>query len=272
MRHVILSMAVPLTLLGLAPARAQTSAGAPADPLAVQVRYAGTALGLPVMRAEANLALVPGGYRADLSFHTTGLLSLFASSLIHSTVEGEWAGGLPQPSRFRSWGTLRGDSRQTQIDYASGRPEIRELEPPNETERDDVPEAARQGTMDMLSAATALVAQVEKTGRCDGDVAVFDGRRLTEISATTVGTVHPKPDSTGPWKGDALLCHFIGTQLAGFRHDDPDWARQPHLGTAWIARPIPGAPPIPVRLKFETRWVGSITLVLQDVTPRPTGL
>lgn len=268
MPHLIVLMVMPLVVLRAEPARAQS----PADTLPVQARYTGTAFGLPVMRAEAGLALTPDGYRADLSFRTVGLLSVFMSSLIHSSVQGGWAGSQPQPSEFRSWGTMRGDPRRTFIDYVHGNPQIRQLEPPNETEREDVPEAAREGTVDILSAATALVAQVEKTGRCDGQLEVFDGRRLSTISAVTIGTVHPAPDSTGPWKGDALLCHFSGTQLAGFRHDDSDWSRQPHHGAAWIARPIPGGPPIPVRLKFETRWVGSVTLVLQDVIPQQAGL
>lgn len=262
------SPAAPSSSAGVLSALVPGAAGRPATaPSGVQARYDGSALGLPVMRVESAFAIDRDSYRAEISFSTVGLLSVFVRSLMHDDVRGAWSGDSPAPAQFRSWGTLRGDARRTLIDYVAGAPLVRQLDPPNEGEREAVPEESRGGTVDMLSAAAALVRRADRTGRCDGAAQVFDGRRLTEIRAETVGLVNPSPGDAGPWTGATLLCRFVGRQLAGFRNDDADWAREPHEGAAWLARVVPGGPMIPVRLKFETRWVGSVTLVLREATP-----
>ena len=66
-----------------------------------------------------------------------------------------------------------------------------------------------------------------------------------------------------------MRCDFAGRELAGFLHDGSAWQRQPHAGEAWLARVVPGEPPIPVRLDFGTRWLGDITLVLTAAGPGP---
>jgi hypothetical protein len=272
--RAVLLPAVLLVVLP-APAPAQPAAAPPAaaqlgpEPATVHMSYTGTALGLDVLKLDADVGMDRTGYRIDTVFHTVGLLSLFVRSEQHTTVQGTWRGEQAQPVRFWSWGTLRGDPRQTLIDYVNGAPEVRTLLPPNKGERDDVPEALRGNTIDTLSALAFLVRQVADTGKCDGSTRVFDGRRLTDIAASTVGQAVEARGEAGPYQGPTLRCNFAGRQLAGFMHSDSAWQHQPHNGTAWIARPVPGGPPIPVRLSFETRWVGDVTMVLDSAAPGP---
>jgi hypothetical protein len=147
---------------------------------------------------------------------------------------------------------------------------IRDLMPPDEADREPVPEGERGDTIDTLSAIAYLVRHVTGTGTCDGQTRVFDGRRLSEIAARTVGLATVAHGEAGPFQGAALRCDFAGQQLAGFLHDEGlDWQRRPHHGAAWIAKVLPGGPPIPVRLTFETRWVGDITMTLTAAGPGP---
>ncbi len=239
------------------------------DPATVHMRYTGSAVGLDVMRADATVSMDRAGYSIRLSSRTVGLLSAFVRSDQHNTVWGVWRGGRPEPQRFWSWGTLRGQPRETLIDYEKGVPVVRRLTPPTDGEREPVPDQARGDTIDTLSAIAFLVRHVADTGRCDGQARVFDGRRLTEISASTVGQVVAASGEVGGYAGDTLRCDFTGRLLAGFMLDDSAWQRRPHGGAAWMARAVPGGPPVPVRLTFETRWVGEIAMVLTEAGPGP---
>jgi hypothetical protein len=254
-----------LLLLRAGPAASQ----APAEAATLHMSYTGSAIGLDVMKLQATLSMDRAGYRIRASFRTVGLLSTFVQSEQHMTVWGAWREGQPEPQRFWSWGHLRGQPRETLIDYLNGQPVVRTLVPPGEDEREAVPEQQRGDSIDTLSAIAFLVRRVADTGTCDGRARVFDGRRLTEISARTAGPARTSAGESGPYEGDALRCDFTGHQLAGFLLDGSGWQRQPHDGAAWIARVVPGGPPIPVRLTFETRWVGEVAMVLTDAGPGP---
>ncbi len=143
------------------------------------------------MKLQAAVSMDRAGYSIHIASRTVGLLSAIVSSDQHTTVWGAWRNGLPDPQRFWSWGDLRGERRETLIDYEKGQPKVRTLTPPPETEREKVPEQARGDTIDTLSALAFLVRRVADTGNCDGHARVFDGRRLTEISARTVGRWRP---------------------------------------------------------------------------------
>ena len=254
-----------LLLLPAGPSVAQNAAG----PATVHMTYSGSALGFEVMQVEAALTSDAAGYRVDISSRTVGLLAAFVRSEQHTTVWGLWRGGRAEPTRFWSWGHLRGAPRVTLIDYQAGQPVVRRLEPPNEHEREEVPERSRAGTVDTLTAVAILIHRVADTGTCDGDERVFDGRRLSVVAVHTVGRIMTANGDAGPYQGEALRCAFIGRQLAGFLLDGPGWAHEPHNGTAWLARAVPGGPPLPVRISFETRWVGEVDLTLTDAGPGP---
>lgn len=262
--HVLL-----LALLAPAPALAQ----ARPDVGAAQLRYAGSAVGMRVLDVDAALLLRPSDYRVDLATRTAGILSLIMSGQQASRAEGLWRGDRAVPRRFQSMGELRGRDRETVIDYENGQPVVRALVPPNEEEREEVPPPFRRDTVDGLSALAVLVREVADTGRCDGATRIFDGRRLTEIAVHTAGEEVLERDDNPAFEGPALRCDFTGRQLAGFlTGGDQGWARAPHGGTAWLARVVPGAPPLPVRMVFATRWVGDATLRLVEARPGGTPL
>jgi hypothetical protein len=242
--------------------------GARAEPFLA--RYDIRAAGLPMMQAEMLVDIDGPRYRISARMRSAGLGNVFARSDQVITVEGGWRGAEPVPARYRMEGTWRGDLRAVAMDWAPpGQPLLRRLEP-EEPEREPVPETLRRGTMDTLSAMAKLARTLALTGRCDGEAAVYDGRRRADLRAWTE-RVEVLPGS-GAFAGEALRCGFESRLRAGARLDrDPEEARKPQLSIAWLGRPQPGLPAIPLRIDLPGRWFGGIRVVLVSVERPPSG-
>ncbi len=229
----------------------------------VRARYAGYAGGLNALDMTADFDVMPQSYRVRLAFRTTGTVGALFRSQAESTVEGRFVAGRPVPARFFSTGVTRGKQRVTQIDYTGGQPNVRQLQPPNDGEREPVPPAAQIGSVDSLSVMAQLVRQVNASGRCEGRATTFDGRRLSEMEARTVGQEQLPATSRSSFAGPALRCDFEGRQTGGFALDaDRAELARPQRGSAWFAATVPGGPLIPVRVSFTTRLFGDATMYL----------
>ena len=153
--------------------------------------------------------------------------------------------------------------RLADIQYHQGKPEIRQLVPPNTDEREPVPDALQDNTIDTLSALAELIHVVADTGRCETTVRTYDGRRAVEIEAHTVGPEMLETTERSSFAGKTLRCDFSGRMLAGFKFDDNRQRdSKPMHGSAWLAPIVPGGPPLPVRLAFETKWFGDAIMYL----------
>ncbi len=233
----------------------------------LHLRYSVYAAGMNVVDIDSRLDLSAHHYRIDLAYHTVGLFSLIIHNQIESFAEGSLAAQAPRPLRFASWGTLRGTPRRTVIDYINGQPLLREQVPENDSDREPVPVSMRHGTTDTLSAIVMLVREASDTGRCDGQVETFDGRRLLQISSRTTGEERLATEDRSGFSGPALRCDVAGRQLAGFQPDDPPEERAKlHHYQAWLAPLAPGGPRLPVRVVFETRFFGHATAYLTEAT------
>ncbi len=234
-----------------------------AQPASQHLRYSAYADGLNVMDVDAEMAISQESYRVQVSYHVTGLVGVFVNAQSTTTVDGRFLGDTPVPRELFSAGRLRGQQRVTQIDWLNGRPIVSQLVPPVEAERDPVPADEQAHTVDSLSAMASLLHQVALSGRCQGAMNTFDGRRLSSLEAHTVGEeVLPKTNRSS-FEGPALRCDFEGRQLGGFVHDeDLNVLRRPQHGSAWFASLAPGAPPVPVRITFSTRILGAATMYL----------
>lgn len=244
--------------VGTAPAWAQPAG-------AVQAYYEAYAAGVNVVQMEAAFTVDPDRYAIRLDYRTVGAFGLLLSSRQNTVVEGRFVGTRPAPERFYSSGVLRGAPRVTQIDYRDGQPVVRQLQPPTETEREQVASADQANTVDTLSAMAALIRQVNTSGRCEGRLATFDGRRLSVLEARSGGEQALERTGRSSFAGLALRCDFVGRQLGGFMLDeDRERLQRPHTGTAWLASVTAGGPKIPVRIAFRTRWFGEATMYLAD--------
>lgn len=251
----------PLAVIGVL---ALASFGALASPPAeLHVAYDTYAAGLQVADVRADFALGRDAYQVRVAYHTTGLIGVFYRGHQLDRVDGVWQADRPAPQQYVSSGVWRGVNRMTVIDYRNGDPLIRDLVPPNTQEREPVPPALRAHSLDTLSALALLIRHVADTRHCDLAVRTYDGRRAAEVTARTVGWEMLPRTSRSSFSGPALRCDFDGRMLAGFRLDQessPD--RKPLRGSAWFAAAVPGEPPLPVRLSFQTRWFGDATMYL----------
>jgi hypothetical protein len=235
-------------------------AAASAQP--VRAVYEVYAAGMTVVQMEAVFDLSPTGYRIETRFRTQGIAAGFVPGEQASRVSGEWSSGRPRPVLYHSEGTWRGQARRITLGWESGNPVVRTLDPPDAEDREPVPMEARLGTIDALSAMALLSRSVATNGGCDGQAPVFDGRRRSDFASRT-GVQEVIRPWRGAWHGSALRCNFEGRQVAGFLRDQSrERAAAPQRGTAWIAAPYAGAPPIPVRIEMINRWVGTATAVL----------
>ena len=236
----------------------------------VTVSYDGYAHGLIALKLSATLSMTNAAYTGRLTMRTAGMVAWLVHMDNDSQVEGKFAGDQAVPESFASTGNLRGTERITHMTYQNGTPHIDVLSPPVEQERTAVPPANTAATMDTLSAMAQLMRMAGERGTCDGTAKLFDGRRLTALTAHTVGEEMLPVSGKSPYAGKTLRCDFEGTRLAGFvRSDSEAQQRQPRHGTAWLAPLVPGAPPVPVRVMFENKLLGQMTMYLTSVSGSP---
>lgn len=236
----------------------------PRDAAAESVRaiYDVYAAGMTVLQMEADFELTPAGYRVETRMRTQGVAAAFVSGEQVSRAAGAWGRGTVLPSTYRSEGVWRGRDRLVVLAWSGGNPVVEAMVPPNDEEREAVPVEARRGTIDALSAMALLSRTVAGSGTCEGRAPVYDGRRRSDFAISTQGRELIRPWRSA-WHGEALRCSFEGRLVAGFMRDQPrERAAAPQTGTAWIAAPFPGAPPIPVRIEVSSRWFGTATAVL----------
>ncbi len=233
----------------------------------LQVEYTGYSHGLTVLKLAGALTLTPTAYAARVTFHTAGMAAWMLRSDNDSQVTGLFKGDSVQPRLFEGTGHLRSTDRLTRIAYVDGNPVIQALRPPQEQERTPVPVQDTAHTIDTLSAVVLLIRSVAEHGTCDGTVTTFDGRRLAIQTAHTAGREVLPKTGRSIFAGQALRCDFVGQQTAGFvRNEDEDALKKPRRGAAWLAPMVPGAPPVPVRVMFDNKILGEVTLYLTSVS------
>jgi len=232
--------------------------------------YTGISHGLQVMKLAGSLSFTPTGYAMHVTFRTTGMINMVVHSDNDSQAVGTFQGDAVVPHLFFGSGNLRGTDRATRIEYANGNPVVRVLSPPVEKERSPIPPEDTRHTIDTLSALALLIRQVGQSGTCGGSVTTFDGRRLALQTAHAAGEVVLPPTDRSIFSGRALQCDLTGQQLGGFvNNENEDDLKKPRYGTAWLANMVAGAPPVPVKVIFENRFLGHVTLYLTSVSGGP---
>ena len=248
-------------LLGAAPALAHER---------LQATYHVYAGGIDFATANARMALGTAGYQLDVRYRTTGVLGVLYPGQQQNAVFGAWDATRPSPHRYQGMGLWRGKDYVSQIDYVRDLPEVRTLLPPVDEEREPVPDSMRTGAIDTLSALAGLIGQIGRDGRCDSSARLFDGRRATVVTASTRGEEQLEQTARSSYNGRALRCDFEARVVAGFRKaDDADYRQRPYTGSAWFARAMPGAFPVPVRITFDTRRLGVARMYMTAITPDP---
>jgi hypothetical protein len=232
-------------------------------PAPVDAHYELYAAGLHVADVQTGFVLGPNTYQMHLAYHTTGLASLFAHGNSDSVANGIWYGNSVAPQRFLAEGSQKGNPRLTDIEFAGGMPVVRRLVPADANERQPVPEALKDGSVDMLSAMSDLMHIAARTGGCDRELRTYDGHRVLRLDSHTMGQEMLTPNHGSQFNGSALRCDFSSVPIAGAKIGDAADAR-PFRGSIWLASPFAAAPNMPVRMAFQTRWFGEAVMYLMS--------
>jgi hypothetical protein len=238
---------------------------APASAQGWRATYAVTAAGVTVMDAEVRFTLGQAGapYAIETQVRSRGVAAMFVRAESTTRSEGQWQGDSARPRLYQSTGTWRGNPRRTRLEYgADGVARIMALEPAQDQERTPVPDDARRGALDALSAVVQLTGHVRRTARCDIQARTFDGRRLTQFDVTT--------DTQA--EAGTLRCLVESRPLAGVPTDRPlEETMRPTRSVLVFGVAQPGAPAIPVRVEIASRWWGTIQARLLAIEPVQEG-
>jgi hypothetical protein len=236
---------------------------APASAERWRATYVITAAGITVADAEVRFTLGPAGtpYSIETRSRTRGVAAWLIRSETRAMSEGVLRTGAAQPRRYQTEGSWRGTPRRTLLEYApDGTARVAALEPMQDMERTPVPDDARRGHIDPLSAIVLLTAHVRETARCDVRARTFDGRRVTAFEVTTHPVVMVSDRGL-------LRCDVESRPIAGIPLDRPiEDTSRPTRSSLIFGVPQPGAPAIPVQVEIASRWWGTIQASLVELT------
>jgi hypothetical protein len=246
---------------------ALVSAGLIATAAAQSVRlgYEAYAGGLHVMSIDVSIEEHASEYRVATDLRTRGLADFFVGMHIDSQTIGSIQRGDVAPLRYLNHGTF--GSRERLVTLGSrpdGGFDLHATPPPEGEDRTPIPSASLPGSVDPLSAILRASHVIAATGSCRLRIPVFDGRRRYDLAFTDQGDRQLTPSRYSVFAGPARLCRLRQERVGGFlRHEtEKGIGRESSL---WIASPVAGAPPVPVRLELDTDW-GWLTIHLEEVS------
>ncbi|MCC6597543.1 MAG: DUF3108 domain-containing protein [Alphaproteobacteria bacterium] len=128
-------------------------------------------------------------------------------------------------------------------------------------ERDLSPEVT-DGTVDTLSATLQVLAAFNKTGKCEGESDVFDGKRRFRQIFRHTGEAQMEPTKYNIFKGKAAECTVEVVPVTG------EWSKKPRgwlsiqeqgrergmMPTLWIAQLHENGPAVPVKIRVKTAY------------------
>jgi len=224
-------------------------------------------LAFPVLSVDVASRVEPKAYRTTVALRTAGILGVFAPWESHATARGEIDGTTVRPSSYRADSAYRDREQQIDLEYErAGTVHGGVRGVLTDGERDDVPDALRDGTLDPLSASAALARRLAATGTCTGTVHVFDGLRRYDLRYVDLGTAELVPSRHDPYHGPARHCRATIEPIAGFLRTGEHAGERATELSAWIAPPLDGAEPVTVRMDVEASR-GTLHAHLASVTP-----
>lgn len=144
-------------------------------------------------------------YSAAVRLQSTGFVNLVRRLRFDGQVHGSISEGRLRPIRYQD--SLGSGSREstTQMDFQGRTPVVTARTPPRDPQTYDIEATDQTGTVDILTAVFAVFRNAPRTGLCNVDLPMFDGRRRTQIVVTApVGS------------GERVVCEGEYRRIAGF--------------------------------------------------------
>lgn len=233
--------------------------------------------GFQAFDLEFQLAEADEDYRLTFAARTRGLVGWLLPYEVRATTRGRRTASRPYPRRFDSQSDKGGRKRARWIDYLDDQPPQTGFQPEKKRDPSEVvPKQATRGTIDPVSGFYSVIEALARSGRCTGDVAIFDGRRLYRLRTEDLGADRVEASGYGLFAGSARLCRATVERRLGFDRKKPLLAFVPTEIDIWLAA-LPGLPQaVPVRLAGQNdlgRMVVHLVAVQADteLTDRPIG-
>jgi len=246
----------------------------------VALGYEGYLGGFHLMTAEVELARNDENYRMVTKAEGRGLIGWvlnWRSKAVTEGVVGE--DGNLRPLHHRR-DMIRGDkpAKIMQIEYRDdGVPLVARLREGDEVKFAEAEN--RKGTVDPMSAVTAIVDQMAAGQACAGNFQVFDGKLRYDATAKMGEAQRLEGNSYMMYEGAAERCDLVLTAIDGFDDDEPKGnpreRRSPDnetmVLTLWFASPAEGLPSVPVMASAESDYGGlRIYLARAEAADIPT--
>lgn len=241
--------------------------------LAYDVYFGGAHVG----GLQVNVGLAPRAYNMQMQAKTVGLVDRLFPWRMQAKSHGELSQSLTmKPLQAEHGNVWRGKKRYITIVYDDGGGiKITRAKPgPAKDVGKDVPDALRRDTVDMTGAILRVALSMREGADCNHRVPVFNGRRRFDLIMSHEKTDLLKASRYSPFDGKAANCKVwvkrIGKKKKR-RYDHPDdaggtegtssyeqrgkgWRERDRHGFVWIGRVFEGAPPMPVRVRVDTRF------------------
>ena len=246
----------------------------------VALGYEGYLGGFHLMTAEVEMARNDKNYRMETNAEGRGLIGWildWRSRAVTEGVVGE--DGNLRPLRHRREMARGGKpAKIMQIEYRDdGVPlvaRLREGDEANFAEAQD-----RKGTVDPMSAVTAIIDQMAAGQACAGRFQVFDGKLRYDVTAKMGEPRRLEGNKYMMYKGSAERCDLVLKAIDGFDDDQPKGnprERKPAADdttvlTLWFASPAEGLPSVPVMASADSDYGGlRIYLARAEAAEIPT--
>jgi hypothetical protein len=256
--HAILAVGLLLAAGSASRAGAAATHG-PGISLAYDVYY----LAFRVLSVESTTFVESDGYRTNSMMRTVGFLGTLFPWESRSSAFGSIVGSDLVPDQYRLRSRFRGKPIEVDLRYGEGGAvDERVAGDLGEGRRRPVSEAEQSGTLDPLSAAISLSHELGRTGTCSGTRRVFDGVRRYDLRYEDLGVVELEPSGDERFGGATRLCRASVQPIGGFLETGEGAGEAPQSIIAWLASPMPGTAPVPLRLDL-TGTRGTLSAYLQ---------
>lgn len=119
-----------------------------------------------------------------------------------------------------------------------------------------------ENSVDILTAALAIMETAARTGACEGQEDVFDGKRRFALSVENKGIEYLKSSRYNRYGGEALRCEIKITpqqgdwhgKLKGWMAISEEGGQAGAVPTVWLARLEKDGPAVPVKLQAKTSY------------------
>ena len=209
------------------------------------------------------------GERYDARFHarSDGFLANFFTFRMDSEAEGRRTEEGLAPLSFRTEARWQdNDPRSVALSYGpDGAVSAEVVPPPEEDERSSVPEEARRGTLDPISAVVHIMEASTEAGICNGEARIFDGRRRLDVQALSLGSTVLEERSYAVYAGPAQVCRINLEPVTGFWEGEERRERYPAEVRVFLAEVAEGRPALPVRIEMDIVAQGAVRAHLTDL-------